>query len=149
MPYVFCCVGCGEMNLSERSDALTCSPACRTRAHRNGELKRLRALAEKLKISAATILQAKAVKELCPELNKQIAAGKLHWRKDPYKRPKILEAFTAKLNETLVRARAAWRKRVQAEGRVLRKDAKGARQVGLPGGPQRRSGARSPRLARG
>ena len=52
------------------------------RAMRNGNLKRLRKLAEEAHIFPATILQAKAIDILCPDLGKEISAGK-HRTKDP------------------------------------------------------------------
>ncbi len=106
MTSVFICAGCGLLSSSQRNDAMTCSPACRVRAHRSGELKRLRALAEDMRIMPATILHARAVKELCPELSDQITAGKFHWREDPFKRPEIVEAFYNRLSREIERARS-------------------------------------------
>lgn len=75
--YVSVCAGCGRLDQSERSDTLTCSPACRVRAHRNGSLKALRAIALSLDIRPATILQCKAVIWLRPDLAEQLSNGKL------------------------------------------------------------------------
>jgi len=75
--YVFVCAGCNLLAQSDRSDALTCSPACRVRAHRNGELKRLRSSATALDIRPALIQRAKAVTRLQPDLEGRIRAGEL------------------------------------------------------------------------
>lgn len=62
--YIFVCAGCGCLDESERSDALTCSNACRVKAHRSGNLKRLRAAAKELEVSPAAIQQSKAAASL-------------------------------------------------------------------------------------
>jgi hypothetical protein len=73
---VFVCAGCGRLNASERSDALTCSTACRVRAHRSGILKVIRALGGPDNIPPPdVILRANAVKRLRPDLADQIVAG--------------------------------------------------------------------------
>ena len=82
VPYVFVCAGCGSFGMSERSDALTCTNACRMRAMRNGNLKRLRAEAKANHIFLANISQAEAIRLLCPGLEEEIMAGK-HRPKDP------------------------------------------------------------------
>lgn len=73
--YVFVCAGCDLLSQSERSDALTCSTQCRVRAHRNGWLKTLHGIADRMHISAASILQAKAVQQLRPDLADRMRAG--------------------------------------------------------------------------
>lgn len=75
--YVYVCVGCDLLNMSERSDALTCSTKCRVRAHRNVSMQVLRALASRLDITPASIQQAAAVQRLRPDLADQVAAGKV------------------------------------------------------------------------
>jgi hypothetical protein len=75
--YAYVCIGCGALDQSERSDKLTCSTACRVRAHRNGELRHLRELASSLKILPASILQARAIEQLCPDTVQQIRNGRL------------------------------------------------------------------------
>jgi hypothetical protein len=56
--YISVCPGCDRLFDTERRDAMTCSPACRVRAHRSGELKRLRSIAKSLKVRPAGILHA-------------------------------------------------------------------------------------------
>jgi hypothetical protein len=75
--YVYVCAGCGLLASSERSDALTCSGACRVRAHRNGELNRVREIARQWEITASSILQSKALSLLRPDLENEIMAGRL------------------------------------------------------------------------
>jgi hypothetical protein len=53
--YVFVCFGCDLLAISERSDALTCSTACRVRAHRTGRLKEVRSIAETWRTSPAVM----------------------------------------------------------------------------------------------
>lgn len=65
--YVFVCAGCDKLAESERSDAITCSTACRVRAHRNGSMKTLRAIAKVWDITPALIQRAAAIEELAPE----------------------------------------------------------------------------------
>src|SRR5262245_6025180 len=76
-PYVFVCARCGLLGISERSDALTCSVACRVQAHRNGETKRLRALAKRDGVPVGGIGQMQATLRLCPHLDAPITAGKM------------------------------------------------------------------------
>jgi hypothetical protein len=73
--YVYVCVGCGLLADSGGSDALTCSTRCRVKAHRNGDLRRLRAEAKSLHIPPASILQAKALLTLCPHLAPAVVGG--------------------------------------------------------------------------
>jgi hypothetical protein len=75
--YVYACAGCGLLCESERRDTLTCSPACRVRAPRNGSLKTLRDIAKQWEIRPATIGQAQAVRELCPDLADRLRQGEL------------------------------------------------------------------------
>jgi len=75
-PYLFVCAGCGLIWISERSDALTCSVACRVRAHRNGYLKSLRADAKREGVPVGGIGQMEAIMRLCPHLEAPLAAGK-------------------------------------------------------------------------
>jgi len=67
MSYVYVCAGCDLLGEAERSDCMTCSPACRVRAHRSGEIKRLREIAEQIRVSPASILHAKALERLLPD----------------------------------------------------------------------------------
>ena len=62
--YVMVCGGCNCLFDAQRDDQLTCSSACRVKAHRNGSLKALRALAESFEIKPGQILQAAAIDRL-------------------------------------------------------------------------------------
>jgi hypothetical protein len=74
--YVFLCLGCDFLADSTRSDALTCSPACRVRVHRHPEGQaRLRKDAEAFGITPASILQAAAIYVLRPDLGDAVLAG--------------------------------------------------------------------------
>lgn len=73
--YVFVCAGCDKLAESERSDAITCSTACRVRAHRNGSLKTLRAIAKAWDITPAMIQRAAAIEELAPEFEGALLDG--------------------------------------------------------------------------
>ena len=64
VPYIFLCAGCGALAVSERSDALTCSVACRVNAHRSGRLKQLRAEAKAAHIPPGALVQSEAILEL-------------------------------------------------------------------------------------
>lgn len=75
--YVFSCAGCGSLDESARRDQLTCSPACRVTAHRNGSLKLLRAVAKSYKVPPASILHARAVEALRPDLVDRMKVGRL------------------------------------------------------------------------
>lgn len=73
----YVCVGCGLLALTQRSDTLTCSPACRVRLHRHPELiAELKADAERYDVSVASILQAAAIDRLRPDLGDEILAGR-------------------------------------------------------------------------
>lgn len=83
--WVFVCAGCGLLASSKRSDAMTCSTACRVRAHRSGRIKELHGICQMFalkdertgKPKPEGILHASAITELCPELADQILAGHL------------------------------------------------------------------------
>jgi hypothetical protein len=75
--YVYLCVGCNKLDQSGRRDVITCSPACRVRAHRNGSSKALHDQARRMDVGPALILQARAIVELCPDLANQVRAGSL------------------------------------------------------------------------
>jgi hypothetical protein len=76
--YVYVCAGCGLLDVAERRDQLTCSGACRVRAHRSGDLRRLRADAKRMEVRPAGVLQAMAVDMLAPELASRIMGGELN-----------------------------------------------------------------------
>ncbi|MCD2183315.1 hypothetical protein [Rhizobium sp. GN54] len=73
--YIHACAACGCLFETGRSDALTCSGACRVRAKRNGTIQRLQAVAEGVHVSAGAILRARALDELCPEHAASIISG--------------------------------------------------------------------------
>lgn len=82
--YVFVCCGCDLLNVSSRNDALTCSTACRVRAHRSDRIKILRELALNVglvnddgKTMPAEIKQCEAIERLRPDLSERIRAGTL------------------------------------------------------------------------
>jgi hypothetical protein len=75
--YIYVCAGCGLLDAATRRDQMTCSGACRVRAHRSGELRRLREDAKEGEIRPAGILQAAAVARLAPELGDRIMQGEL------------------------------------------------------------------------
>lgn len=84
--HVFRCMSCGFLCDSDRSDAITCSPACRVSWHRS---ERRTLLAETLKksffegVTFAKIARIAALEELCPDLHKRMLAGdKFDWRGD-------------------------------------------------------------------
>src|SRR5688500_738605 len=81
--YISVCAGCDLLFDTGRADPLTCSRACRVRAHRNGRLKKSREAAQVLALTdartgkpkAAPVLQAAAIQRLRPDLADQIMAG--------------------------------------------------------------------------
>jgi len=78
--YITCCAMCDALFDTPRRDSVTCSPACRTRGHRTGELKRLSALFAGMggsDITVAMVMQARARRRLLPERADQIFAGTL------------------------------------------------------------------------
>jgi hypothetical protein len=66
MGYVYVCAGCDLLAESARSDCMTCSPACRVRAYRSGDLKRLRDHAALFHLPPAAVQHAKAMRRLLP-----------------------------------------------------------------------------------
>lgn len=72
--HVFICLGCDRLAYSTRSDAITCSTACRVRVHRTGEAKALR---KALDGSLSRERQLEAVRLLRPDLADRIMAGKI------------------------------------------------------------------------
>ena len=74
--YVFVCAGCGCLDDASRRDVMTCSPACRVKAQRSGELRRRRALALEFDIEPSSMGHAAAAQILCPDLAALIKSGK-------------------------------------------------------------------------
>jgi hypothetical protein len=75
--FVYVCVGCDCIDLSNRRDQMTCSTACRVRAHRAGTLRRLRDEAMRSEIRPASILQAAAVCRLDAAVADRVRHGAL------------------------------------------------------------------------
>jgi hypothetical protein len=75
--YVYECAGCNHLGTSERSDCLTCSPACRVRAHRSGALKKIRSDAAQCRKTPALLQHAKAMKKLLPDRYDEMVYGKM------------------------------------------------------------------------
>ena len=90
-PHVFVCLGCGLLAESSRSDAYTCSPACRVRVHRHGEHKqRILNIARALDVTLAQVLHSQAIVELLPDLHHQYLTG---GKQDPNERRLLWEAY--------------------------------------------------------
>ncbi len=75
--YVFVCAGCGLLAQTERADTLTCSPACRVRAHRSGATDKLRRIARAQDIIAGSIARAQAIMLLRPDLFERASRGEI------------------------------------------------------------------------
>jgi hypothetical protein len=97
---VFVCCGCGLLADSLRSDVITCSPACRVRAHRNGSAEALRRLAARFDIRPGLLSEARAVIWLRPDLESRIAAGGL---KIEDCRTEVFAAFNAAVTRAVLR----------------------------------------------
>ncbi|ABE63622.1 hypothetical protein Nham_2854 [Nitrobacter hamburgensis X14] len=70
--YIVVCAGCDSFFESERSNQLTCSPACRVKAHRNAAITRLRVFADALDVSVAAMQQAEAIRRLRSDLANRV-----------------------------------------------------------------------------
>lgn len=76
--YIICCAACGALHEVARRDALTCSVACRVWLHRHPDhLAELRALAGSARIEVFDIIEAKAIRELRPDLADRMVSGEL------------------------------------------------------------------------
>lgn len=73
------CPCCETLYEATRRDQLTCSPACRVRAHRTGKLTELKRTADALRIHPALTLRSHAVEILRPDLAQKIAAGEVEY----------------------------------------------------------------------
>jgi len=73
--YIYKCLGCGLLDAVERRGVLTCSTACRVRAHRNGTAEALRKLARDFKIPPELILQCEAAVALSADIARRLHAG--------------------------------------------------------------------------
>jgi hypothetical protein len=99
--YIAVCVGCDGLFDSVRADQITCSSACRVKAHRGGKMKSIRALADQFKIKPAGIQHSSAIQRLRPDLSDQIFAETMT---NEEARP-LVEAEYDKLLLAQVRAR--------------------------------------------
>lgn len=77
MSYIIVCAGCQKLTQVTRADALTCSPACRVRAHRNGGAERVRAMAHSARVSPGLIVRCMAIKILRPDLVDLCRSGEI------------------------------------------------------------------------
>jgi hypothetical protein len=89
--YVFVCAGCNLLAMSERSDALTCSARCRVKAHRNGNLRRIRKITAGADVPPGMYVQCQAVLRLCPHLAQIWPDGRRFSLEDT--RAEVWEAF--------------------------------------------------------
>lgn len=104
--YIFACAACGMLQMSSRSDALTCSPACRVKAHRTGQIKLLkaRALAGAIvdertgKPRPCLLLQAQALNRLLPDLANAVMRGDLTIDQA---QPRMVKEFTRLVFEAI------------------------------------------------
>jgi hypothetical protein len=101
--YIFVCPVCDRLTDALRNDALTCSTACRVRLHRNPSLLDAdRKIYQQLRVPLSMELQARALQELCPELQKPILEAKLTV-KDA--QPAVCRAFDKLVAKTARRVR--------------------------------------------
>ena len=76
--YIICCAICGRLHETSRRDALTCSSKCRVSLHRHPErLQDFRKVCTQMDVSPISVLMAKAVIRLRPDLDERISAGEL------------------------------------------------------------------------
>jgi len=99
--YIMVCDCCGLMFETQRKDQLTCSTACRVKAHRNGSLKALRKLAESFDLEPTQILQAAAIDKL--GLGDLAMRGDLKLNGDP----RVSKAFNKLVFEIVDRMKGA------------------------------------------
>jgi hypothetical protein len=93
---------------SSRRDAITCSPACRVRVHRNPSLiAQLKKDAEHDNITVASILQAAAIERLRPDLGPQIMAGSITWADAQCEMARAMSALLRRINSERRTADAA------------------------------------------
>jgi hypothetical protein len=94
--YVIKCLECGVLDEVSRKNVLTCSPACRVRAHRNGTIKRYRAAAESMGFPVTLSPRINALIELRPDLAKRVQSGELT---EEDARPEIIKSFWQRVLE--------------------------------------------------
>ena len=100
--HIFVCAGCDLLAESSRSHATTCSPACRVRAHRSGELKRLQKNTS-AGVTCAEVLRAAALLRLRPHLEASVVAGTLTIDEA---QPEVCNAFDEVLRNYMRQRRA-------------------------------------------
>ncbi|WP_155927141.1 hypothetical protein [Mesorhizobium sp. L2C085B000] len=96
--YVTVCVGCDDMFQTSRRDQMTCTGACRVRAHRNGSMTRRKAVCAITKAEPVTLGWAMALSRLCPHLEPAMLAGELEFEDIM---PDLNRAFVARVYEAL------------------------------------------------
>ncbi|HEX7349069.1 MAG TPA: hypothetical protein VF264_05430 [Rhodanobacteraceae bacterium] len=75
---VFECIACGRLADSQRSDAITCSPACRVWLHRHPErLDAIKRTCAGPGIPVAMLQEANAIRALLPDTSDRIARGEV------------------------------------------------------------------------
>lgn len=95
--YVLVCAVCGVLTDSQRSDAITCSTACRVRGLRNGAIASLRERAKIWEVPPGLLQRSAAVCILAPELVGPITAG-THKTDDIEVRAVVWAAFMARVD---------------------------------------------------
>ncbi len=75
--YIILCAGCGRLEETTRSDAITCSPACRVFAHRSGRTDEIRRMAKSAAAPPGMIVRCQAVLELRPDLADRMRTGEI------------------------------------------------------------------------
>lgn len=75
--YIFRCAGCGLLEQATRSDTITCSPACRVLAHRNGAAENVRRMARAARVSPGLIVRCQAILLLRPDLAERCRCGEI------------------------------------------------------------------------
>lgn len=75
---MFACAACGKIMRGKRSQAITCSDACRVRFHRHPELRAsLETASRALGLSVACLLERRALATAHPDLAERIDAGEI------------------------------------------------------------------------
>ena len=107
---MFVCAACDQLAFASRSNAITCSPACRVQAQRKGTIRKLTELASGLTShrSVALMLREMALVRLFGE-----EADKMVQRRE---------------SKTVLQARARWQREAFQELMVTRGARQGARQ---------------------
>jgi len=113
--YTFVCLGCDLLAQSSRSDAVTCSPACRVRAHRSGAAAENKLLAKKIDVPIGMMGQVKAVIALRPDLAERIRGGEIEIDEAQRGMAQAFFAIACKQAEALRDADTARRRRDQGE----------------------------------